>query len=292
MSDIFISYAREDKERAAVLAKALENKGWTVWWDRKIPPGKTFSRVIEEAIEAAKCVIVLWSKDSTTSDWVQNEASEGARNKNLVPALIDAVKIPFEFRRIQAADLTDWNAQPGHPGFTNLINAISQYVEPPPAIEKTKKAPQKPDTTTDIQPDVREKIEPSLRRPKRSKKKMIIACAMLAFVIAATSVWFYFNNSAKVKQRNNISRQFESIIEKMEFQLKKGMEARSLVELERINHVIYGNYEPYWNKLQVKAKDQNITVSRWMRRIAVIENRWQEIFQAKKRELSGSLLTR
>ena len=36
MADIFIGYAREDRAVAAVLAKALEGCGWSVWWDRVI----------------------------------------------------------------------------------------------------------------------------------------------------------------------------------------------------------------------------------------------------------------
>jgi hypothetical protein len=33
MSDIFISYAREDRPRVERLAAALEQCGWSVWWD-------------------------------------------------------------------------------------------------------------------------------------------------------------------------------------------------------------------------------------------------------------------
>jgi len=124
MSDIFISYASEDRARAKVLAGALERQGWSVWWDRKIPPGRQFSQVIKEAIDEAKCIIVLWSKESVNSDWVQNEASEGARRKNLVPALIDDVEIPFEFRRIQAARLVDWKGRSPHPEFDTLLEAV------------------------------------------------------------------------------------------------------------------------------------------------------------------------
>ena len=138
MADIFICYASDDLPRVEPLAKALEGQGWSVWWDRKITPGKTFSQVIEEAIKAAKCVIVLWSNMSVNSDWVQNEAVEGAGRKILVPALIDEVPIPFEFRRVQAADLTDWKAETDHPGFTILLSGISEIVSPSPLKVKGK----------------------------------------------------------------------------------------------------------------------------------------------------------
>ena len=95
MADIFISYADEDRDRAKLLAKALEGQGWSVWWDRIIPPGKSFDQVIQEAITAAKCVVVLWSKESIKSDWVREEATIGKRRQILVPAtMVTAQKDP------------------------------------------------------------------------------------------------------------------------------------------------------------------------------------------------------
>ena len=70
--------------------------------------------MIEDAMRDARCVIVLWSKTSVDSDWVRNEAEEGKRKGTLVPALIDDVGMPLEFRRIQAANLVGWSdATPG-----------------------------------------------------------------------------------------------------------------------------------------------------------------------------------
>ena len=48
---IFISYANADRPRVEVLIKTLENQGLDVWWDRDIPRGKNFNRVIEQALQ-------------------------------------------------------------------------------------------------------------------------------------------------------------------------------------------------------------------------------------------------
>ena len=47
MADIFLSYSQKDFEQAAHLARCLEGEGWTVFWDRDIPPGKVWSDVLD-----------------------------------------------------------------------------------------------------------------------------------------------------------------------------------------------------------------------------------------------------
>ena len=97
-----------------------------VWWDRHIPVGKTFAHVIQEQLHTAKCVVALWSKAAVQSDWVLNEAEEGRQRGILVPALIDESSIPFEFRRIQAARLVDWQEAPNTLEFQKFLEAIRQ----------------------------------------------------------------------------------------------------------------------------------------------------------------------
>ncbi len=141
MADIFISYASEDKAFAASLASVLAQRGWSVWWDREIPVGKSFHQVIEEAIEAARCVVVIWSGNSVTSDWVRNEAEEGRRRNVLLPIMIEEVKIPVGFRHLQAARLSDW--RPGAPNaeFDRLLASIEGTLGVAPATSKGANTP-------------------------------------------------------------------------------------------------------------------------------------------------------
>ena len=100
MSDIFISHKREDQEIARRIANALETDGWTVWWDPKLRAGEHFDEVIEEALTAAKCVVVLWSAGSVKSQYVRDEATYALECKKLVPVAIEAVEMPFRFRGV------------------------------------------------------------------------------------------------------------------------------------------------------------------------------------------------
>ena len=128
MSDILLIYESEDKPRVKIIAEALELHGYSVCWDRKTPPGKTFEQVIEEELDAAKCVIVLWSQQSVLSDWVKEEVNEGFQRRILVPILIDDVRIPLGFRRIQAARLVNWRGKLPDPEFDMLLKSVRQIL--------------------------------------------------------------------------------------------------------------------------------------------------------------------
>src|SRR5262245_29327324 len=88
-------------------------------------PGEQFDSVGEEAIATARKVVVVWSGASIGSRWVKAEAGEGLDRGILVPVLKERVQIPLEFRRVQAADLSDWSGDEGHKELKKLIAALN-----------------------------------------------------------------------------------------------------------------------------------------------------------------------
>ena len=113
-----------------MLAEALERQGWSVWWDSLIDTGESFRTAIENELNIAKCVIVLWSSHSIESVWVIDEASMAAEREILVPLLIEDVKIPFGygFRQIQTGWLTDWQADLPHREFEKLKKRVADLI--------------------------------------------------------------------------------------------------------------------------------------------------------------------
>jgi TIR domain/Bacterial Ig-like domain (group 2) len=125
---IFLSYANEDRETARTVARLLESAGYTVWWDRRIPAGRTWRSMIEQALSEMHCMVVLWSNHSVESDWVKEEAEEARALGRLIPVLIEPVKPPVGFRSIQAAELTDWDGTDDCLGARQLIADLQSMV--------------------------------------------------------------------------------------------------------------------------------------------------------------------
>lgn len=128
MSDIFISYASQDRERILPIVQALEKSGWSVFWDRTIPPGKTWRQFIGSEIESARCIVVVWTADSISSRWVQEEAEIGSQKDILIPLSLEQIKPPFGFGTIQSANLTGWDGDTSSADFRQLLDSLSSML--------------------------------------------------------------------------------------------------------------------------------------------------------------------
>jgi hypothetical protein len=124
LGEIFLSYARADKEWVDRLAGVLTTQGLSLWFDEDLVPGDYFDAEIEAALQKASKVLVVWSNHSVGSRWVKAEAGEGLDRGILVPILKEAIRIPLEFRRVQAANLSDWTGDEKHREFRKLLASL------------------------------------------------------------------------------------------------------------------------------------------------------------------------
>ena len=169
MASVFLSYSREDAAKAEALAAALERLGHAVWWDRRLQGGSRFSQEIDRALKRSDAVLVLWSRSSVESAWVQDEAAEGRDSGRLVPVAIDESKPPLGFRQYQAIDLSGWKGR----GKIAAIEALHEAI-----VAKTNGAEVAKDG-------------PKPARARRDDRRLALAGSIVvALVVAGLIAWF------------------------------------------------------------------------------------------------------
>ena len=131
MADVFISYARSTAAQAAQIAEGLRALGYGVWRDDELPAHRAYADVIEERLQAAKAVLVIWSAEAATSEWVQSEADTARTEHKLVQLTIDGSKLPRPFDRIQCADLAGWSGDTEAGGWKKVVASIADLVGAP-----------------------------------------------------------------------------------------------------------------------------------------------------------------
>lgn len=129
-TDVFLSYKAEDRARLDPLVKALEAEGFSVWWDAHIGGGTNWHEDIERHLDAAKCVLVAWSKRSVGRDgqFVRDEARRAQRRDAYLPVCLDAVDPPLGFGEIQVLSLKGWKGNRSDPRFQAVADAVRGHV--------------------------------------------------------------------------------------------------------------------------------------------------------------------
>lgn len=128
MPDIFLSYNREDQDRARLFAEALGREGFDVWWDVGLRVGEAYDEVTERALRESKAVIVLWSKKAAASRWVRAEATLAQRNKTLFPCMIEPCERPIMFELTQTADLTHWRGADDDAAWLVFLADLKRFI--------------------------------------------------------------------------------------------------------------------------------------------------------------------
>ncbi|WP_162789236.1 MULTISPECIES: TIR domain-containing protein [Sphingomonas] len=129
MAHVFLSYAHDDLALARPLVAALEKAGHQVWYDRHIEGGAQYSHRIEQALDAAAAVVVLWTEHSVASAWVRDEAADGRDRGKLVPVSAGGVQPPIGFRQYQTIELGKWSGRGKVPRLADLLQAVADRTE-------------------------------------------------------------------------------------------------------------------------------------------------------------------
>src|SRR5436190_18474111 len=131
MADVFVSYARSSEGQARAVAAALKGAGYSVWYDAELPTHRAYGDVIQEELERARAVIVIWSAEAIKSQWVRSEADRARGAGKLVQLTLDGTLLPMPFDQIQCADLTGVGAGSlaTHPGWAKVSASLATLLQ-------------------------------------------------------------------------------------------------------------------------------------------------------------------
>ncbi len=144
MADIFISYARLDRERVAPLKDALDGLGLNTFFDVDgLDGGDTFPDVLDREVKNAKIVLGCWTPHALQRDWVKAECAIAQEQRTLVPLEFDPlgpIDVPAAFFRLQRVNLASWRGESKHEGWLAAVRAISRRLHRPDIYDRANAA--------------------------------------------------------------------------------------------------------------------------------------------------------
>jgi hypothetical protein len=130
MTDVYLSYAREDRESVRLLSEMLQFEGWDVWMDPSDPSAAT-SAAIDMKLGSAGAILVLWSGYSRHSEYVRSEAATGLYKNKLIQVTLDGLGAPSPFDQVGLLQLRGWAGERDHPEWRRIMEAVRLYAGAP-----------------------------------------------------------------------------------------------------------------------------------------------------------------
>jgi TolB-like protein len=124
MSDVFVSYKRENLAAVGRLVEGLRAEGLGVWWDQDIAPNAAWEATIEQQLEVAKLVIVAWSPAAVASENVKAEARWARQQGRLLQVFVESCEPPLFFGERQGVDLKHWSGAASDAAFRSVLEAV------------------------------------------------------------------------------------------------------------------------------------------------------------------------
>jgi hypothetical protein len=123
---VFVSYSRQDIDFVRRIIEALNRHDFRVSTDQALPVGADLATDIPNLISDAHFLVVVLSKSSVSSEWVNREIQYAQeKGKTILPIAIEKdVQLPFTLRTIQYVDLSeDFQS-----GLTKLFRSLDQNI--------------------------------------------------------------------------------------------------------------------------------------------------------------------
>jgi hypothetical protein len=135
MADIFLSFRTEDTERVQPIYDAFVARGLRVFWSNAIPKGAAnYQTIIEDQIQKASVIVVLWTHWSVQSQPVVQECMQAQRYDKLMQVVLDEDILPIRFPmevsfKAQKTMLGDWVGDTEHPEWRKLNEAVDAKIK-------------------------------------------------------------------------------------------------------------------------------------------------------------------
>ena len=270
-ADVFISYKAEDRPRLAPLVAALEAEGFSVWWDARIGHGADWRREIEEQLDAARCVIVAWSKGAVgpQGHFVRDEATRAYRRGTYLPICLDTVDVPLGFGEVQALSLKGWRGNPHDPRVASLLEAVADRVSGRAAAPAWLSAQPRASRRAVIAGSAAAVVAAAgggwlLLRPRSAAEQRI---AVLPFVnLSNDPEQAYFSEGIAEELRLALSRIGMEVIGRESSAAVKDLDTKAAAAKLKVAHVLTGSVRRSPNLIRITAQlvDGSDGVERWV----------------------------
>jgi hypothetical protein len=139
------------------------------------------------------------------------------RRKILVPALIEPTKIPLEFRRLQAADLSQWQGEPSDPELEKLFRSIQANIssmgeamteaKPMPTVRPV--ASRRVESVASINSD-----REFFSRRSHGKSLLLAVAGVVVIVALIAGYWVYAERARRIEFERQMARDREEQVER------------------------------------------------------------------------------
>jgi len=134
MTDVYVAYAREDRERLRLFADMLRYEGWDVWMDQADHSADN-GHLADARLNGAGAIVAVWSERARRSEIVRSEAASGLYKNKLIQVRIDTGTPPRPFDQVEVIDLSQWRGTYDDSNWRKLILALKRSVGEPKAAQ-------------------------------------------------------------------------------------------------------------------------------------------------------------